>query len=241
MNGNWKIRGIGLVLAAAALAVASSAFALSAASTGTGAGPGMMMGSGYSTGGASVVVVPTTSQLTDVHDQLDAWLTASGFTGFKVAEVMAFANNDYAAVHDANGKPAFELLTNRTTTWVMEEPPSMMWNTRYGMMGDLGTRISPMMGGWMMGGGWHAWYGTGAGKVTSTDKAVSVANLWLAKSHPGEQVAADAGTDMAKFPGYWTFDTTRASRTVGMLSVNASTGVVWYHGWHGKFLAELDF
>jgi hypothetical protein len=25
-----------------------------------------------------------------------------------------------------------------------------------------------------------------------------------------------------------------------MLSVNASTGAVWYHAWHGIFLAERD-
>jgi hypothetical protein len=46
---------------------------------------------------------------------------------------------------------------------------------------------------------------------------------------------------MTKYPGYYTFDTTRNGKTFGMLSVNASTGAVWYHGWHGSFLAEQDF
>jgi hypothetical protein len=122
----------------------------------------------------------------------------------------------------------------------MEEPPSMMWNTKYGMMGDFGSRVTPMMGGWMMGGGsWNSWYGSGAGKVTTTSQAVAIANNWLTKTSPGPTVARDAGgTAMGKFPGYYSFDTIKDGDTLGMLSVNASTGEVWYHGWHGRFLAE---
>jgi hypothetical protein len=138
--------------------------------------------------------------------------------------------------------PAFELLTDLRTNWVMEEPPSMMWNTRYGTMGEFGSRVTPMMGGSMMGGGWNAWYGNGAGQVATTTQAVKVANEWLAKADPGEQVASDAGgSAMGKFPGYYSFDTVRNGKTYGMLSVNATTGVAWYHGWHGTFLAEQRF
>ena len=35
-------------------------------------------------------------------------------------------------------------------------------------------------------------------------------------------------------------DTVKNGKTHGMLSVNASTGAIWYHGWHGTFLAEHD-
>jgi hypothetical protein len=35
-------------------------------------------------------------------------------------------------------------------------------------------------------------------------------------------------------------DTERDGRFVGMLSVNARTGAVWYHGWHGSFIDELE-
>jgi hypothetical protein len=44
-----------------------------------------------------------------------------------------------------------------------------------------------------------------------------------------------------KFPGYYSFDTTLNGKTHGMLSVNAATGAVWYHGWHGTFLSEKQF
>jgi hypothetical protein len=37
-----------------------------------------------------------------------------GFGGFRVSEAMAFSNNDYVAVHNPQGKPAFELLTTPT-------------------------------------------------------------------------------------------------------------------------------
>jgi hypothetical protein len=172
-----------------------------------------------------------------------SWVARVGYRDFKVAEVMAFTNNDYVAVHNPRGKPAFELLTNLKTSWVMEEPPSMMWNTRYGTMRGLGSHIGPMMGGWMTSGGnWNNWSRNGNGKITTRAGAVAAANGWLAEASPGEQVASDAGgSSMGKFPGYYTFDTTRDGKTTGMLSVSATTGAVWYHAWHGRFLSEEDF
>jgi hypothetical protein len=231
------------VLAGAFLVGLSLAFA---AVTANGSGPGLMGGAagGYGGGGSGSngTAVPSAEQLTHVRDQVNAWLARNDFKGYTVAEVMAFTNNDYVAVRNARNIPAFELLTDLHTNWLMEEPPSMMWNTKYGAMGDLGTRATPMMGGFMMGGVWNSWYGSGAGKVTSTGHAASVANRWLAKADPGERVAPDLeGAGMGKFPGYYSFDTVKGGRTYGMLSINATSGVVWYHGWHGSFLAEKDF
>jgi len=206
-----------------------------------------MMGSAFGASGgggarAAATAKASSAQLTAVRNGIDGWLAASGFKGFRAAEVMAFTSNDYVAVHDPAGRPAFELLTDLHTNWVMEEPPSMMWNSRYGVMGAGDHAISPMMGGSMMGGSWNGWYGSAGGKVTTTAEAVALANRWLAEASPGERVAADAGgSAMGKFPGYYTFDTTVNGKTHGMLSVNASTGAVWYHGWHGTFLAEADF
>ncbi len=187
-------------------------------------------------------VAPSQQALNSLHDQLQTWLVTHHFSGFRVSELMAFRQNDYAAVTDKNGKPAFELLTWPAQGWVMEEPASMMWNTRYGMLGKLGTSsngiLGPlgMMGGGMMG-GVDAWYGDGAGKVSSVTQAAKVANSWLAHFRVGEKAELDGRA----FPGYFTLDTKRAGKTVGMLSVNASTGAVWYHGWHGTFLAERMF
>jgi hypothetical protein len=118
----------------------------------------------------------------------------------------------------------------------------MMWNTSYGIHGRLGAPRAGILGPLgMIGAGMMAdsglWYGGGSGRVSSVAQAAKVANRWLAESRPGEK----AETDGRAFPGYFTLDTTRSGRTFGMLSVNASTGAVWYHGWHGKFLAERGF
>jgi hypothetical protein len=247
--------GIGVTLLATTAVAAAVMVAMAAGrSTGMMGGPlgsaahgaGMMGsafgGSGGGGAGAAATRKPSSAQLTAVRNRIDGWLAASGFKGFTVAEVMTFTSNDYVAVYDPAGKPAFELLTNLRTNWVIEEPPSMMWNSRYGVMGTARRAISPMMGGSMMGGSWNGWYGSAGSKVTTTAEAVAVAKRWLAEASAGERVAADAGgSAMGKFPGYYTFDTVVNGKTHGMLSVNASTGAVWYHGWHGAFLAEQDF
>jgi hypothetical protein len=136
---------------------------------------------------------------------------------------MAFANNDYVAVQDAKGKPAFELLTAPNLRWLMEEPPSMMWTSRYGMMRGFGrswSGMGSMMGGSMMRRSLRGWYGGGQGRVSSVNQAVKLANRWLAQTRSGERVDPDVG-GMGTFPGYYTLDTTRKGKTVGMLSVNA--------------------
>ena len=46
---------------------------------------------------------------------------------------------------------------------------------------------------------------------------------------------------MRAFPGYFTLDTTYGGKEAGMISVNAATGAVWYHGWHGGFLAGREY
>jgi hypothetical protein len=225
-----------LLVATAATALALAAVSLATASSRLSAG--------------SRTATPTPIGLLTVQHDVETWLSVSGFNGFHVDEVMAFTNNDYAAVSDATGKPAFELLVSPQASWLMEEPASMMWNTKYGMITLGGFTVAPgavgpfmmrggstMMGGSGMMGGASTWYARGNGKVTSLAAAVVVANTWLAKARPGETAETDGRT----FPGYYTLDTTKNGKTAGMLSVNATTGAVWYHGWHGTFLAERIF
>ena len=193
--------------------------------------------------------VPTSAELSTVQGVVQQWLASVGFKGFRVSEVMAFNNNDYVAVNGKNGKPAFELIIAPDLSWLMEEPASMMWNTRYGMLRGTNTTYEPlpglsmMWGGGMMGGSGgmmgspSSWYSRGTGKVTSLDQAVTVANAWLAETKSGQKAESDGRA----FPGYYTLDTTLAGKTHGMLSVNATTGTVWYHGWHGTFLSEKKF
>jgi hypothetical protein len=230
MNTRNRLSLAGIAVVTAALAASTLTFAAAQQRSGS----------------TSARAVSAQPDLAAVRDRVESWLSTQGFAGFKVSEVMAFSNNDYVAVNDKSGKPAFELLYYPRTKWLLEEHVSMMWNTRYGMMRGYpgGGSRSPwgMMGGGVMGGGgmmggWSGWYGNGSGKVTSISQAVRVANAWLASTRPGES-AEDHGV---AYPGYYTIDTIANGKTAGMLSVNARTGAVWYHGWHGKFLSEQEF
>jgi hypothetical protein len=69
--------------------------------------------------------------------------------------------------------------------------------------------------------------------LLSSEQAIAIANAWLQTNAPGQSV--DAAN---LFPGHYTMDTVSAGGTVGMLSVNAATGAVWYHTWHGTFIAK---
>ena len=87
-----------------------------------------------------------------------------------------------------------------------------------------------------MGGGYadSTWTPGVAGDV-SPARAQRIANRWLANQKAGLTAAeADA------FPGYYTVHVLDNGRLAGMLSVNAATGAVWSHWWHGRFVSMLE-
>ena len=142
----------------------------------------------------------------------------------------------------------------------------MVWNTRFSMGGNAGMMGSDMMGTdqnqGMMGGQTdqsgmingqnedmsgaaqpgqgmmgntanRGTRGTPAAVRYSMASAQKLADTFVAGYLPGGKVLEGLA-----FPGYYTFDYGRKA-TEGMLSVNASTGEVWVHGWHGLFLGEV--
>ena len=133
--------------------------------------------------------------------------------GLRVGEIMQFTNGFYAEIVTADDQGATEVLVNSANGAVSVEPgPAMMWNTRYGMQVTGGSTDS-----------------------VSPEQARSIAQQWLERSKPG----LSAGQPEV-FPGYVTIDTARSGKTVGMMSVNTSTGTVWYHTWHGSFVAASE-
>ncbi len=170
----------------------------------------------------------------------------------KVAEVIQFTNNYYARLDDKSGAPATEVLvdpaTGRTS---LEYGPAMMWNIRYGMTsgrfgdgmmgsgdGMIGSGGGGMMGGpsgGMMGsaGGssWTPASGSDAVPV-SARQAIAIADRWLAQHEASLRVP-----DADAFPGYYTMEVERHGKIVGMLSVDAASGAIWEHWWHGRFVA----
>jgi len=143
---------------------------------------------------------------------------AAAPAGLHPGEVMWFDNGFYVEFKDGAGQPATEVIVDPRTGSVSTEPgPAMMWNTSFGMM-RAGS--------------------SSAGPVTSA-KAREVATAWLAANQTGNQ----GGTTIRSldaYPGYFTIDLQRNGAVSGMMSVNSSTGAVWYHAWHGAFNALED-
>lgn len=171
-----------------------------------------MMGSMMGGMGMMQTLPASAAPLTEaeLRTRLEA-ATASFGPDARLADVMPFSNHTYAQVVDADGNGLAEVLADRYTGVIMPEPgPNMMWNPA-GMMA-LGTTPT-------------ARYDEAATGEFAAD--------FLTDFLPGAEVLAGQS-----FPGYVTFDYGRDGRVEGMLSVNASTGLVWPHAWHGAFLGE---
>jgi len=141
----------------------------------------------------------------------------------KVNQLEEYMANYYVQINEkSTGRGAFELLINKYTGSIYPEMgPNMMWNTEYGMM------RSGILGG-IFGNP------TAATTVTST-QATTNAQEYLNTYLPGTNTG-----DVTSFYGYYTIEVLNGTTPSGMLSVNAYTGQVWYHTWHGSFIQELQ-
>lgn len=155
----------------------------------------------------------------------------------EVTEVMEFANNYYAEVKEKDtGIGAMELLINRPGNRVYPEPgPNMMWNTKYGMMSG-GRGMGGMMSGYSSASR-RSSQGNAANDEmpVNSDRARKIADAYLSRVSPGTKAE-----EPTRFYGYYTVDTEKGGRTAGMLSVNGYSGEVWYHSWHGPFVAKQE-
>ena len=140
--------------------------------------------------------------------------SAARAAGLHPGEVMWFDNGFYVELKDSAGQPATEVIVDpRTGAVSTEQGSAMMWNTRFGM-----KRAD----------------GGSAGLVNST-KARGIATSWLAANRPGATIKS-----IDAYPGYFSLDLQRNGVVSGMMSVNSSTGAVWFHTWHGAFIAMED-
>jgi hypothetical protein len=182
---------------------------------------GMMMGRwGY----GATYPSTTTSQLTinQAAQIATTYVTSLNSPDLKVTQVEEYTANFYVQVNEqSTGYGAFQLLINKVTGVVTPEMgPNMMWNTKY-----------------TFGAGYCNWFkGTTTATPTITlDQAKANAQQYLSTYLPGTTVG-----DVTTFYGYYNVEVLNAGATYGMLSVNAYTGQVWYHTWHGAFIQELQ-
>ncbi|MGC8879122.1 MAG: hypothetical protein ACP5R2_07855 [Anaerolineae bacterium] len=182
---------------------------------GGGAGCPMMSGSWA---GVDPDAKPLT--LAQARENVQKFLEGIGNSDLELAEVMEFTGNFYAEVRErSTGIGAFELLVDRYTGQVSPEPgPNMMWNLKYGHMG-----------GW----GMMRWRGSSDATMPVTpEQAVEQAQKYLDHLNAGLKAG-----EVEPFYGYYTLHVERDGKVTGMLSVNGYTGAVWYHHWHGDFIA----
>ncbi|MEU9735900.1 hypothetical protein [Streptomyces sp. NPDC048002] len=96
----------------------------------------------------------------------------------------------------------------------IEYGPAMMWKSEYGMhRRDQAPSLFRISAG----------------------QAEERARNWLRDRDSG----LTAGEAEA-FPGYFTLHMLRSGKIEGMLSVNAATGAVWVHTWHGTYIATSE-
>jgi hypothetical protein len=182
----------------------------------TGPGAGMMGGGGAGMMG-TVWLAGNGTAVTSIPAARDRATTAAAPAGLHPGEVIWFDNGFYVELKDASGASATEVIVDPGGGTVFTEPgPAMMWNTRYGMHGAI-TGLNP------------------ASPITA-QQAQQIATQWINANLSDRMVLPPDS-----YPGYYTSETTTNGGTInGMLSVNATAGQVWYHSWHGKFIAKQD-
>jgi hypothetical protein len=243
MNKQRIVIALGSIALAAATAF--TMFGSAWAQAQPGYGPGGMMG-GSSFGPGMMGRRPTTAKaqplnsLEDARQAFQGYVDATANSDLALDEVMQFQWNYYAIVKEnSTGVGAFELLADPQNGAVLPEMgPNMMWNTKYSPMATLGGSMMGGFGGFAPGGMMSGTWGPNAPSAQPTvtaDQATQSARQWLDQYQPG----SDTETPYA-LPGYYTLHITKDGQITGMMSVNAYTGQVWYHTWHGAFISSIE-
>ncbi len=183
-------------------------------------GCGCMGRFGYGTTYPSTTATPLT--ITQATQIATTYVASLNNTNLNVVQIEEYSANFYVQVDEqSTGYGAFQLLINKVTGIITPEfGPNMMWNTKY-----------------TFGAGYCNWFrGTTTTAPTVTlDQAKTNAQQYLNTNLAGTTVG-----DVTTFYGYYNVEVLNAGTTYGMLSVNAYTGQVWYHTWHGPFIQELQ-
>lgn len=247
MIGNHKLfKRLTATLALVGLVVLNPSFSTVHAQMGGGGGMGSGMGGGQdpsnmATGMVGMMLLSGTNAyrrdgamvtMDDAIDIAGRFMGRLGNSALALDEVEEWEFNYYVVVKEAapSQYKAFQLIIDKWTGFVMPEPgPSMMWNQKYGGMMNTMTDLMP-------------------GHMNRRDRrvkdptftmtpeaATSAANQFL-RERFRRALVLDGVPDV--FFGYYNFDVNDAvtGAKYGMLSVNGSTGQVWYHTWHGNFV-----
>lgn len=186
---------------------------------GTGMGAMMML-----SGGHAYRTDNTMMTMDDAILVAQAYMMSRNQTNLALDEIEEWEYNFYVVVKEASPSTykAYQLVIDKWTGSVMREPgPNMLWNWKY-CGGNMG------MGG-MCG-------NQGAVNVNASQATVAANDFLKQRFGRYRAMVVSGAPDL--FYGYYTFDVKEVKSGIkfGMLSVNMTTGQIWYHTWHGRFL-----
>jgi hypothetical protein len=240
--------GAAVLVGVLALGTVSGAFAQARPTPGPGGmmgsggamGPGGMMGGGGMMGQGPGAQGSPVLSIDSAKQAFQRYIDATGSADLVLDEVMQFEWNYYAIVNEQSiGVGAFELLADPRTGAVFPEMgPNMMWNTKYSPMATFGGGMMGGMSGFAPGGMMSGTWGPTSPSTqptVSADQATQFAQQWLDLYQPGS-----ATEKPDSFAGYYTVHIVKDGQLTGMLSVNAYTGQVWFHTWHGTFVTASE-
>ena len=158
--------------------------------------------------------VPTPLSHDDAKAIAGEYLAYMNNTDLRIDELEEYSHNFYVSlIEKSTVRGIIEIIIDRYSGSYQPEPQSMMWNSKYGMMGN----AQP------------------AGMTVTSEQALKIAQDFLDIVYPGTK--ADG---IVSYYGYYTIMTTLQDEHYGMLSVNGYSGEVWYHTWHGMFISEVE-
>ena len=237
MNGSFDMMGSGSGMMNGGYGMMGNRSAMMNGGYGMmGDGSGMMAGNMMGGSGFDNLAGVEPLSIADAEIATSEYLISLANDDLTLGEIMIFDNHAYAQILDkSSDSGAFEVLVDPVSRNVYPEPgPNMMWNTEYSPMSGFGDggMMSGMMGNGMMAGNMMGGFATDAEISVTSEEAIASAQRFLDAHLSGTMADETADT----FPGYYTIHTLRDGETSGMLSVNAYTGQVFIHQWHGDFV-----
>jgi hypothetical protein len=188
----------------------------------------------------------TTTELTpnDAATKAQNYLNQTGYSNLEVKTVQEYTNTYYVQIFEKDtGTGAFELAVDKYTGAVVPmQGPTMMWDTKYGVVGANGMMGYSATGysgyGGMMGSGglmnWLRGTPTAAMPISLT-QAQTNAQQYLDTNYPGTTVGA-----ATTYYGYYTMQVMDSNgNVVGVVGVNGATGQVMDYTWCGNFMRQI--
>jgi len=151
----------------------------------------------------------------------EKYLASMSNPDLAIAEIMEFEQNFYVIYYEeSTGIGAFEMLIDKITGRIFPEyGPNMMWNSKYGHGGMMGSRNQPFS----------------YPMTIRSENAKTTAQEFLDLYYPGT-----IAEDPHPFYGYYTLHVEKDGMIFGMLSVDGFDGEVWYHDWHGGYIRSME-